>query len=238
MTSQEPTRVHPPDADNILQQFRSPLLLCCRFVLLSIFRVVKWIRRVTWTVQGTKNILSLDGPLIFVANHQSHVDTHVILDALPKSLRKTTAVAAAYDHFADSEGTSIKKRIIQFIVAAVWHAFGIERHKSPLRSIRTMNDLLTRGWSIVIYPEGTRSRTGTIADFKPGFALIAKRSGRPVIPVHINGGLGILPEATYIPRSGQMAVSFGSALHFEESESSNEFMARVEASVRELAACA
>jgi len=234
MTSQEHSK-SPPNADEILQQFSTPLLRCCRVVLLSQLRVVKWISRVNWTVHGIENLRDSETPLIFASNHQSHVDTHVILDSIPKTIRRQTAVAAAFDHFADIDGTSPRKRVLQFVVASVWHAFGIERVSSPIRSIRTMNDLIDMGWSIVIYPEGTRSRSGTIATFKPGLAVIAKKSGRPVIPVHIQGGLQVLPEATYVPKRGQMRVSFGMPIHFHQNESSKEFMARVEDSVRDMA---
>jgi len=98
-----------------------------------------------------------------------------------------------------------------------------------------MQNLLLRKWSIVIYPEGTRSRTGEIAPFKPGFAVVAKKSGRPVIPICVKGGMDVLPEAKLIPRSGTMRVSFGEPLHFEQDESSADFMTRVETAVRTMA---
>jgi 1-acyl-sn-glycerol-3-phosphate acyltransferase len=204
-------------------------------MLLSSLRIVKWVRRVKCRVQGIENLETFDSPFIFASNHQSHVDTHVILDSLPKDIRKQTAVAAAFDHFADADGTSIKKRLIQFLVAAIWHAFGIERQNSPISSIRTMQNLLHRGWSIVIYPEGTRSRTGEIAKFKSGLAIVAKKSNRPVVPIYIQGGIDVLPEATYIPHSGIIHISFGEPLHFKQDESSAEFMARIETAVRSMA---
>jgi|TARA_B100000959_G_scaffold171582_1_gene179670 1-acyl-sn-glycerol-3-phosphate acyltransferase len=225
----------PPDADAILKQFRSPLLRCCRVCLLSSLYIVKILRRVKWNISGREPLASAEAPVIFAANHQSHVDTHVIMHTLPKKFRKKTAVAAAFDHFADRDGTSRKKRLIQFMVAALWHAFGIERIKSPLRSIRTMQDLLFQGWSIVIYPEGTRSRNGNIAPFKGGLAVIAKKSGRPVIPVCVQGGMEVLPEATYIPHAGTIQITYGKPLHFQKDESSSEFMARVEDAVRSMA---
>tara|TARA_B100000959_G_C14889035_1_gene585859 strand:+ start:511 stop:1227 length:717 start_codon:yes stop_codon:yes gene_type:complete len=235
MTSQEQIAKQPPDADAILKQFRSPLVRCCRVFLLASLWVVKIIRRVSWNTYGSEKLTNIESPVIFAANHQSHVDTHVIMRTLPKPFRKKTAVAAAFDHFADSDGNSRKKRLVQFTVAALWRAFGIERIKSPLRSIRTMQDLLSRGWSIVIYPEGTRSRSGDIASFKGGLAVIAKKSGKPVIPICVQGGMKVLPEATYIPHAGIIRITYGEPLHFKEDESSSEFMARVEHAVRSMA---
>ncbi len=235
MTSKEQKVKPPPDAETVIKQFRSPLLRICRVILLTGLRLVKWIRRVKWKAIGISELDSVESPVIFASNHQSHVDTHVITHTLPKKFRNRTAVAAAFDHFADSDGTSRKKRIIQFVVAALWHAFGIERIKSPLRSIRTIQDLLFQGWSIVIYPEGTRSRTGEIANFKGGLAIVAKKSGRPVVPVCVMGGLNVLPEATYIPHSGIISVTYGEPLHFQKDETSKEFMERVETAVRKMA---
>jgi 1-acyl-sn-glycerol-3-phosphate acyltransferase len=235
MTSQEQKVNQPPDAEAILKQFRSPALRCCRLVLLSGLFVVKCIRRIKWTVSGIEQLDHTSTPVIFASSHQSHVDTHVIMHTLPNNFKKCTAVAAAFDHFADNEGNSRKKRLIQFLVAALWHAFGIERIKSPLRSIRTMQELLSRGWSIVIYPEGTRSRNGEIATFKGGLAVIAKKSGRPVVPICVQGGMHVLPEATYIPRCGTIHITYGKPIHFQVDESSSEFMARVEDAVRSMA---
>lgn len=236
ITSQEqPKPKAPPNAEEILEQFSSPLLILCRVVSRSVLRIVKWVRRVSWEVNGIEHVEQARTPVIFASNHQSHVDTHVILDSIPNTIRKRTAVAAAFDHFADVDGSSFKKRIIQFLVAAIWHAFGIERVHSPLSSIRTMQKLLSLGWSIVIYPEGTRSRTGEINEFKAGIALVAKKSGCCVIPVYVAGGMRVLPEATYIPKPGKITVSFSKALHFKNGESNAAFIARVEAAVRSLA---
>jgi 1-acyl-sn-glycerol-3-phosphate acyltransferase len=236
MISQEQNKPKaPPNADDILRQFSKPTVVLCRAVMLFLLRIVKFIRGVRWSSSGVSSFDTIEPPFIFASNHQSHVDTHVILATLPKSIRNKTAVAAAFDHFADADGTSRKKQLIQFIVAALWHAFGIERMKSPISSIRTMLNLLLLGWSIVIYPEGTRSRTGEIGPFKPGLAIIAKKSRRPVVPVYVQGGLKVLPEATYIPIPGVIRVSFGEPLHFNENETSTEFVARVESAVRTLA---
>ena len=229
--SQTPT---PPDADEILNQLRLPIVRICGAIVLPIFKIAKILLRVSWHVQGLKNINETDTPFLFAANHQSHIDTHVILEVIPKSIRKRTAAAAAFDHFADHEGNSKRRRLLHFLVTSIWNAFAFERMKSPLGSIRTMQALLEKGWSILIYPEGTRSRTGEIAPFKAGLGIVAKRTGRPVIPICIQGGGKVLAESTYIPIKGTIAVSFGKPLHFKQDDTAKSFASRVEQAVREM----
>ena len=225
----------PPNTDEILKQFRLPVVRLCGAVVMPFLRGIKIVRRVSWEVRGLEHVTKSNKPYLFASNHQSHIDTHVILDVIPKSIRKQTAAAAAFDHFADHEGTSLRKRILHFLVSSVWNAFAIERVNSPLRSIRTMQALLSKGWSILIYPEGTRSRNGEIAPFKAGLAIVAKKSGRPVIPICIQGGSYVLPEATYIPKRGIITVSFGKPLQFEKDDSAETFMLRIEQAVRKMA---
>ena len=231
MTSREQTK-SPPDADAVIHQLTHPFNRGIGCLLLCALKLVKWVKRISWTTKGVEQLTLVDMPVLFASNHTSHVDTHVIMNVLPKNIRRQTAVAAAFDHFADADGKSFHKRIIQFLVASLWNAFSIERRKSPLRSIRTMQSLLEKHWSIVIYPEGTRSRTGDIARFKPGLAVVAKKTNRPVIPICVKDGLTVLPEATYIPKHGKISISFGKPLYFDESDTSESFMERVEQSVR------
>jgi 1-acyl-sn-glycerol-3-phosphate acyltransferase len=226
----------PPDAEEILRKLHAPSVAIARCALLAGCRIMKAFRRITWTTSGLELVEQLDSPVLFTANHQSHVDTHAILDVLSRKQRNKTTVAAAFDHFGDAEGTSLKKRFIQFTVLAVWNAFGIDRVGSPLRSIRTMSELLQRGCSIVLYPEGTRSEDHKIAPFKSGLAIVAKLAKCPVVPVFVAGGSSILPKATYMPRTGSMHISFGKPIFLQEEETAKMFTRRVEESVREMAA--
>ena len=232
------TKQSPPDADEILRQLRSPSVAILRCVLLAGFKITKIVRRISWQAVGLESISQLESPVLFASNHQSHVDTHAILDVLPRKQRNKTAVAAAFDHFGDAEGISFKKKCIGITVLAVWNAFGIQRTGSPLRSMRTMAKLLREGWSVIIYPEGTRSETDTIAPFKPGLGVIAKLAKCPVIPIFVSGGRTILPKATYMPRSGTMRISFGKPLYMHKSESAEDFTKRVETAVLALAQAA
>ena len=85
-----------------------------------------------------------------------------------------------------------------------------------------------------MYPEGTRSRTGRMAPFKPGVGVLARFTGRPVVPVHVSGGRRILPCGATVPRPGRVAVRYGAALYFEAGETALTFTARLQEAVHEL----
>ena len=94
--------------------------------------------------------------------------------------------------------------------------------------------MLRDGWRVVIFPEGTRSRTGTMNRFKPGAGLIAVHTGCPVVPVCIDGLWAVLPPGTTRPRRGHVRVRFGEPLYARAGEDPRAFAARLEAAVAAL----
>jgi 1-acyl-sn-glycerol-3-phosphate acyltransferase len=94
--------------------------------------------------------------------------------------------------------------------------------------------MLSAGWSVLIFPEGTRSRSGEMAPFKPGIGLVATRTGRPVIPVRITGLHDVLAPGRRLPRRGRVVVHFGEPLRARSGEGARDFTARLEAAVRDL----
>jgi len=206
-------------------------------VILGAVGVLRMARRFGWIGEGLDNIKNLSTPMVFAANHQSHTDTAAILGTLPKRVRNRTAVAAALDVFGGN-GTgaspSLRRECLQLFVAAGFHAFAFDRHRSPLRSIRTAAELIENGWNLLLYPEGTRSRTGKMAQFKAGVGVLARFTQRPVVPIHVSGGRAILPCGATIPRPGRLIVRYGKPIFFEQGESSSQFAQRIQDSVLNL----
>ena len=116
---------------------------------------------------GREKLAALKGPVILVANHASHIDTPVILSALPRRLRKRTAVAAAADYF-------YRNRLVAWLVSLIFNTVPIDRKGGGglSKNGSHLDTLLDQGWSLLLYPEGTRSRSGGTG---PG----AARRGRP-----------------------------------------------------------
>jgi 1-acyl-sn-glycerol-3-phosphate acyltransferase len=237
--SEHDQAVRAPTADEIERRFRNPAVHIARPVIWAIIEVLCVVRRFRWEAVGLERLRSAEEPFILVANHSSHADTAAILAALPKAVRKRTAVAAALDVFGPAGGgprRSWKRACLQFIVAAGFRAFAFDRHGPPLRSIRTSAQLIKGGWNLLLYPEGTRSREGQLQPFKAGAGVLAKFTGRAVVPVHVEGGTRVLPCDATMPRPGRMIVRFGQPVRYIEGESLTEFTAQLESTVRELGA--
>ena len=139
------------------------------------------------TVRGLEHLGHTDGPVIFAANHASHIDTPLLLTTLPVDFRHRTVVAAASDYFFDRTWKSV---LWAFSLAAI----PIERTRVNRKSADTAAQLLEDGWNLVIFPEGGRSPDGWTQPFRGGAAYLARRTGRPVVPVYLHGTRHVLPK--------------------------------------------
>lgn len=154
-----------------------------------------------FSVDGREHLEGVAGPALIVANHCSHFDTAIVLSVLPPLLYDRTAVVAAADRFYTS---TLKSAWLSLR----YNAFPIERGGGR-NALAYSEQLLQDGWSLLIFPEGTRSRTGDLLPFHPGPAILALRQRVPVIPIHIAGTRSILPPGTPRSRPAPVHVRIG-----------------------------
>ncbi len=179
-------------------------------------------------IRGEDALVGLEAPVIFAANHASHLDTPLLLSCLPNRFRHRTIVAAAADYFFDRRWKAIAW---SFFLAAI----PIERAKVNRRSAAVAAELLEDEWNLVIFPEGGRSPDGWAQPFRGGAAYLAVRTGRPVVPVHLANTRHILPKGRTALRPTHTTVTFGQPLWPGEGEDSRKFSLRIEAAVAVLA---
>jgi 1-acyl-sn-glycerol-3-phosphate acyltransferase len=169
------------------------------------------------------------GPYVFAANHSSHLDTPVLLAVLPLRLRMQICIAAAADYFFAQRWKGV-------LVSLFLNAFPFERKQPGCNaSLAYAQRLLQQGHSLLIFPEGTRTRDGQIQHFKHGVGRIVCNSGACVVPTWIDGTYRALPKGARWPRHQTVTVKFGAPLHFSHSDDPSYIAAEVERAVRALA---
>lgn len=143
---------------------------------------------------GREKLSGLRGPVILVANHRSHIDTPVILAALPRRIRKRTAVAAAADYF-------YKNRFVGVLVSLLFNTVPMDRRGGGLdeRAAGHLDKLLDRGWNLLVYPEGTRTRNTGSPRVRRGAAVLAARHSMPIIPIRVTGTRDAMPPGRFWP---------------------------------------
>src|SRR3954463_7551497 len=134
-------------------------------------------------------------PVIFVANHSSHLDTPTILRAIPPEWRRRTAVAAAADYF-------YKSRWRAWSAALVFNTVPMGRTGGGLSSGASdhVHELIADGWNLLIFPEGTRSRDGEIGNVKSGAAVLAAQHGLWIVPIWVGGTHEAMPPGQNWPK--------------------------------------
>ena len=180
------------------------------------------------TVRGLDRLDDLEGPAIFAANHHSHVDTPLLLSTIPEPWQHRLVVAAAADYFF---GTRVTGALSALLIGAI----PIERKTISRRSAELPADLVRDGWSLLIYPEGGRSKDGWGQPFRGGAAYLAAKTGVPIVPIHIGGTGRILRKGRSLPSPSPSTVTFGDPMWPRAKDDAREVAARLEATVGALA---
>lgn len=138
------------------------------------------------------------GPCVIVANHNSHADTAALIAALPASRRPAVAAAADYWFRGGPRPWACR---------ALCGAFPVRRGGGGSADLAAAARLLAAGRDVIVYPEGTRSRDGTIGEFHRGAARLAAVAGVPLVPAGISGTRTLLPPGAAVTRFRRAAVT-------------------------------
>jgi 1-acyl-sn-glycerol-3-phosphate acyltransferase len=180
-------------------------------------------------VHGRDELSGVPGPLLFYSNHTSHLDASLIMATLPDRWQRKTAVGAARDYFFDVWWR-------QAFTALVYGGFPIDRAKGGSGAIDKARELVRDGWSIVVFPEGTRSQDGHMQRFRHGSARLALELGIGLEPIAIIGAHQAMPKGRWWPKEGRPVVTlrYGSPIYPLEGETHQELSRRMQQAVSEL----
>jgi 1-acyl-sn-glycerol-3-phosphate acyltransferase len=168
------------------------------------YALLRWIMRTITRVYllglfqaiGTENVLR-QGPLIICPSHSGTIDPPLVPAFTPRS-----------DTWNMAKSEYFKHRFTAFWFRQ-YHAFPVVRHSADRNALRTSFELLKAGKALIIYPEGTRVESGTLATPEPGAGFIAQKAGCPVVAVGLVGTRECLPKGARWPRRVPVSITFG-----------------------------
>jgi 1-acyl-sn-glycerol-3-phosphate acyltransferase len=138
------------------------------------------------------------GPVLLVANHQSHLDPVLVGLACPRQLK----YLARHDLF--------------FWPFSWWiRALGavpIDRKRGVVGGMKTTLKLLDQNEAVLVFPEGSRTYDGRLQPLRPGFCLLARRSGATIVPIAIQGAFASMPRGSTFPRPHPISLAFSPAI--------------------------
>jgi 1-acyl-sn-glycerol-3-phosphate acyltransferase len=179
-----------------------------------------------FAVAGREN-LPRDRSFVMVANHASHLDALSLLAALPLGKVHRAFPAAARDYFFETA-----PRV--FLAAVVVNALPFDRQARGRQSLSICWKVLENpGNILIIFPEGTRSTTGDVADFKPGIGLLVAGTEHPVVPCYLQGAHRAWPKGAIFPRPRALRLTIGVPRTFSHLSRGKEAAVAISRELRE-----
>lgn len=180
--------------------------------------------------------------LLIVANHVTAYDVPLLLFALPRSIRRRTAVAMAgemledFRHARNQEPRWLNPLgpIAWLLITALFNVFPLPRQREFQRSFTHTGRALDSGFHVILFPEGKRSPDGTLAGFRPGIGLLVKQSSAAVLPMALHGLGDLKTRKRRWFRSGALEVRVGQPICFAADESEAAITERLHAEVEKL----
>jgi long-chain acyl-CoA synthetase len=186
--------------------------------ILPIGRAFAWVK-----VEGLEHLEGLPGPVVFAANHQSHLDGPMVLWSLPPRWRYRVAIAMAKEFFKahffpEQYGRKawVTNSLNYYLSALFFNAFPLPQREAGTRqTLRYIGALFAEGYSLLIFPEGKRTTDGQLNPFRGGIGMIGARLDVPVIPVGISGLDKVLHQTSKMATPGPARIRFGAPLRLQ-----------------------
>ena len=153
------------------------------------------------TIEGEMNV-PVHTNFIVAPNHESHLDTGLVRKALGKDVAERTVAVAAADYWFD---TKYKRAYMENFTNLV----PIDRSGNLRQSLRFVREYLDGGYNALIFPEGTRSTTGEITEFKPVIGYLALTCKIGILPIYVHGTFEAFPKGMTIPAKDSFGAEIG-----------------------------
>lgn len=160
-------------------------------------KMILWFSGLKMSIHGVEK-LDFSEPRIYVANHSSYMDIPCLFVGLPVNL-----------YFIAKEEVKKIPFVGLFMMATKMIFLNRKNRQKAISSMNSAAELIKKGKSVLVFPEGTRSRDGSVKSFKKGVFALAYNNGLPVVPVLLEGANQVMPADSWLVRPGKVKMSIG-----------------------------
>ena len=181
-------------------------------------------------IRGKENLRALRTPVVFICNHVTMVDHALLLFALPWRFRTKMAIAQDGELLRDwrnpPKGTGLFSRLrylLQyFSVALFFNVFSMPQRSGFRQSFNFAGEMMDRGYNLMIFPEGERTKHGEMNPFRSGSGLLIKELNAEVVPVRIDGLWRLKQARRHFARPGEISVIVGRPVRYSNQDEPEE----------------
>lgn len=207
------------------------------------------------TIIGAEHLEGLSGPFLIVCNHVTYIDLGFVLYALPIRLRYRVATGMLGERLwamragqssghrelnapmSFSPGSMLRRmlnKLDYFLVIALFNVFPLPQQSNIRESFEFAGESADRGFSILVFPEGRRSETGELGEFRSGVGMLAQRLNLPVLPIRIDGLKTLGRAKRHLAKKGDIVVHVGKPITTDTSLDTTQITRALEEAVRSL----
>jgi long-chain acyl-CoA synthetase len=181
-------------------------------IVLPATRVMGWPR-----IRGKEYLRNVRGPLVFICNHVTMVDHALVLLALPGRFRTGMAIAMDGEQLREwlhpQPGTGLLTRVLRLLkyasVVFFFNVFSMPQKSGFRRSFMFAGEMMDLGSSLLVFPEGQRTKHGALNPFMPGTGLLIQKLDAPVVPMRIDGLWELKKAGRHFAWPGEVSVIIG-----------------------------
>jgi len=194
-------------------------------IVLPVVRIMGWPG-----IRGKEHLRKLRGPIVFICNHVTMVDHALLLFALPARFKTNMVIAQDGELLREwrhpSKGTGLFRRLLLLLqyaaVVFFFNVFSMPQKSGFRRSFGFAGEMMDRGYNLMIFPEGRRTRHGAMNPFMPGTGLLIQQLDAPVVPMRIDG-LWKLKEANrHFAWPSEVSVTMGEPVRYSNQDEPQE----------------
>jgi len=187
-----------------------PIIKLLRFIIQHVFFFPFLSLVAPSYAQGIHRLRTISPPVIFVSNHQSALDSPFILKHLPFPVATAADATILFGIGTHDKGCKKLLRTLTGVLTKLFlNTYPFGPAIGTRMSLEFTGELIDRGYSILIFPEGRRTRTGALGSFRSGIGYLALYMHAPLVPLKIRGLYEVLPINRIIPKPHKCSITIG-----------------------------